>query len=119
VGGRRTPYAELIENYDANNEMRLYSEEAINEMFSLEEAEAWMAWLKSHQGGCEHEIEEAKLPINTMGVGAIPVGGEQDFLMVNQEPDYDLPFTVWDSFDLRLGSASPYSFAEATRRRGR
>ena len=35
-----------------------------------------------------------------MGVGAIPVGGGDDFQMLNREPGYNLPFKVWGYFNL-------------------
>lgn len=48
-------------------------------------------------------IEEEKLPIanNMMGLGAIAVGGGDDFYMLYNAPEYPLPFKVLGYFDLR------------------
>jgi hypothetical protein len=35
-----------------------------------------------------------------MGVGALPVGGGDDFYMLSEKPEYSLPFKVWGYFNL-------------------
>jgi hypothetical protein len=109
------PYRELVERETVNtyggppmtidmldDNHWLYLSGAIAELFSGDEAAAWVAWLLEHRKG-EHTVEPAKLPmpLNMMGVGAQAVGGETDFLMMWTSPDYDLPFQVAGYYDLR------------------
>jgi len=79
-----------------------YAEEAIDELFTEDEANQLAAYLDAF--GEEHvtTIKEAALPIpkNMMGVGAIPVGGGDDFYMLCKQQEYFLPFEVWGYFDL-------------------
>jgi hypothetical protein len=102
------PYAELIAGYDrAENDP--YSEGAIDELFSAAEAEAFVDWLKDNRGatGEDTTVDEAALPIsrNLMGFGAIPVGGAQDFLCMDEVAGNPaaspLGFTVLGYYDLR------------------
>ena len=101
--GEPRPYAELIENYDPGDDMG-YAEGAIDEMFTEAEAVALKAYLdREHGGAVVTTIKEGRLPLpaNNMGVGAIPVGGGDDFYMLNRaRPQYDLPFKVWGYFNL-------------------
>ena len=72
--------------------------------FELDEAQALKDYIDQNYGDAGiTTIEKAELPIanNTMGVGAIPVGGGQDFHMLDKAPHYSLPFKVWGYFDLR------------------
>ena len=101
---RRVPrsYADLIENYDLADDR--YAEGCIDEMFELDEALALKDYIDQNYGEAGiTTIKKAKLPIanNTMGVGEIPVGGSQDFHMLDKAPGYSLPFKVWGYFDLR------------------
>jgi hypothetical protein len=95
------PYSELITGYDQCSD-RFYPEDAVDEMFTAEEALALLAWLNEHRPG-ESSITQAKLPIssNTAGCGAVAVGGPCDFLMVCKSDDWDLPFKAWAYFDVR------------------
>lgn len=79
-----------------------YSEGALNEMFTLEEAEKLAEYLRGSYGD-EPEIHEEDLPIEgcRMGDGAIPVGGPQGFHMLSEMVGYRLPFEVWGYYDLR------------------
>jgi hypothetical protein len=96
-------YSKLITGYDQSEpSMRIYAESAVEEMFTLEEATALLAWLNKHRVG-KHSMKKAKLPIksNTMGISCIPIGGPQDFLAVWKSKDWDLPFQAEAYFDLR------------------
>jgi hypothetical protein len=108
------PYAELIENYapsaiDAEGYIEvegcIEAEGCIDEMFEWDEAQTLKDYIDQNYGEDQGitTIEKAELPIpnNTMGVGAIPVGGRQDFHMLDKAPNYSLPFKVWGYFDLR------------------
>ena len=113
VHGRTTaaqrPYAELIAGYDPADEDNPYPEGAIHELFSAAEAEAFVGWLKDNRGVTDEDttVDEAAMPIsnNTLGFGAIPVGGAQDFLCMDEvagDPAASpLGFTVLGYYDLR------------------
>jgi hypothetical protein len=54
-----------------------------------------------HRDGVTTMTEvEFPVPANVMGIGAIPVGGGDDFLMVYERPNYPLPFKVMAYFNL-------------------
>jgi hypothetical protein len=87
--GAPRPYAEVIENYDPGDDMG-FAEGAIDEMFTEAEAVALKAYLdREHGGAGVTTVKEAQLPLspNTMGVGAIPVGGG-DFYRLDKEAAY-------------------------------
>ncbi len=104
----RTPrfcavYATLIEGYEPSEDMR-YAEDALEECFTAEEAEALKVYLDAVHGDVgTTTISQAKLPIakNVMPCGAMPAGGEADHHMLSEEPEYSLPFKVWGYFDTR------------------
>jgi len=119
-GERRAPrsYADLIENYDPSDRYVYYAEGCIDEMFELDEAQALKDYIDQNYGEAGiTTIEKAKLPIatDTIGLGAISVGGPQDFYMLDKAPGYTLPFKVEGYFDLRGcelvdgSGARPYS----------
>jgi hypothetical protein len=95
--GRR-PYAELIKNYEPGN---LYAEEFVEELFTWDEAQQLVAYLKDFPDSTT-VVEEYPLPIenNWIGFGARAVGGGDDFYMLSEAPGYSLPFKVWGYFDL-------------------
>jgi hypothetical protein len=102
--GKRCAYDELIENYDPSDHDARDAEGAIDELFTDIEANVLKEYLdQEHAGAGVTTIEEVHLPIrsNCMGVGAIPVGGCNDFYMLSKEPTYTLPFEAWAYFDLR------------------
>jgi hypothetical protein len=104
---RRAPrsYANLIENYDPSYCYVYYAEGCIDEMFELDEAQALKDYIDQNYGEAGiTTIEKAELPIanNSIGVGAIPVGGPQGYYSLdNKAPEYTLPFKVEGYFDLR------------------
>jgi hypothetical protein len=104
--GRQTPpapYAEAIWGLSANAEPDPYQRGAVDELFTLEEAEAWVTYLRKHYGDESAEIAEQPLPLkgNTIGLSDIPVGGGVDLLMPVREGDYPFPFQVYGYYDLR------------------
>ena len=101
-GKPSVPYSEAITNYQAGN---LYAEGAIEEMFTREQADLLVAYLKNYPS-TEH-VEPAGLPIpdNRAGYGAAAVGGPTDFYMLADTEGYDLPFSVWGFFDLSRSEA--------------
>ena len=75
----------------------------VEELFTQEEIDAMRPYFEQFPETM-FEFTEMELPIETrdcMGVGAIPVGGPQDFYMFSEAKDYPLPFKVWGYFDLR------------------
>src|SRR5262249_7334033 len=87
----------LIAGYDtAPKYLRLYARGALEELFTSEEAETFVAYLHSQYGAAAErtEIKEIELPIptNTIGLGAIPDGGPVDCLLVAENPCWTLPF---------------------------
>jgi hypothetical protein len=97
------PYSELIENYDPEKK-QYYEEGAIDELFTFDEANALKEYLdREHGSQGVTEIKEAKLPCpqNAIGIGAMSVGGGDDFYTLNEEKAYSLPFKVWGYFNLR------------------
>jgi hypothetical protein len=96
------PYSELIENYDP--EKNDYEEGAIEELFTFDEANALKEYLDREHGRYGvTEIKEAELPCpqNVIGIGAMSVGGGDDFYTLDEEETYSLPFKVWGYFNLR------------------
>jgi len=110
------PYAELIESgYDPAD---LYCRDAIDEMFTADEAASLTSWLnanRGHQFG-DDELDramagdtrtfEVALPIaaNIIGFGAISIGGGNDCIVVNEIADIaksPLGFAVEGYYDLR------------------
>jgi hypothetical protein len=92
------PYSELIESYDP--ERNHYEEGAIEELFTFDEANALKEYLdREHGSQGVTKIEEAKLPCrqNVIGIGAMSVGGGDDFYTLKEEKAYSLPFDVQDS----------------------
>lgn len=111
-------YAEVITDYDPSDEMSVDTQLCIDELFTADEAQMLLRYLNEHhRDGSTHRQRPAKLPIpmNTIGLSAIPAGGCQDFYMLHKEDDYDLPFEVWGYYDLR--GYEPIPGQEEKRRR--
>lgn len=94
----RRPYAQLIQEYEPGNKDFSYAEGCIDELFTAAEAAALKSYLDREHG--DHSvttIEPVGLPVakSAMGIGALPVGGLDDFLMLDREESYSLPFSVW------------------------
>jgi hypothetical protein len=96
-------YSDVIKDYDVSDYCARYAEGAVEECFTEAEANEFIAWTKQHRNDHGAMITPVTLPIskNSMGCGAVPVGGLVDHLMVGEAEDYDLPFKVYGYFDLR------------------
>lgn len=99
-------YETAIESFwhaPLENAHALYPIHAVDEMFTFEEAGMLQDYLRSAYGDQSARITDALLPVpqNRMATGAIPVGGPQDFYMLDRTPGYSLPFSVWGYYDLR------------------
>jgi hypothetical protein len=99
------PYAQAIRDYDPNDERVDYTQAAIDELFTRDEAEALKAYLdKQHGNEGVTEIKQYNdIPIgmNIAGLSSMPSGGGPDYYMLWKEPEYSLPFQVSGYFDLR------------------
>jgi hypothetical protein len=94
------PYHELIRDYQPGDP---YPESYIDELFTRDEANAVKAYLDREYGDAgTNTITQVDLPApnNIIGRGAIPVGGGDDFYMLDKTEGYPLPFSVWGYFDL-------------------
>ena len=89
-----------------------YTASAIEQTFSKAEVKQLYAYFKQ-RGNVLLKARRANSPTNdSMGVGAIPVGGGNGFYTFSEADDYSLPFKVWGYFDLRHSET-------ALRRKGR
>jgi hypothetical protein len=103
-GSLGVEYRDVITDYDPTcDDTVVYAELALEELFTEEEARPFIEWARTHRDDTTAKMEEAKLPLenNIMGIGAVPVGGGTDFLMISSVDDYDLPFEVWGFVDVR------------------
>ncbi len=101
---------ELVDLPDAYTPEDLWSSEcALNEMFTLGEAEMLAEYLRGHHGN-EPAIHEEELPVECgrMPLLGIPDGGPQGFYRLEETPGYPLSFEVWGYYDLRVAEG-PYS----------
>jgi hypothetical protein len=97
------PYADLIENYSADNPYGDYAKFAVDECFTAHEALALKEYLdREHGDAGVTTIKQVCLPLpnNIAGYSATPVGGGCDFYMLHQEQNYSLPFRADAYFDL-------------------
>jgi hypothetical protein len=105
VRGER-PYAELIKDYRPDDEYVCYAEACIEGYFDQQEAEQVKAYLDQnygHEGVTTIGAVELPIPHDSMGVACLPVGGCNDFYMLDRAEGYSLPFSVWGFYDLRGG----------------
>jgi len=96
------PYEQAIVNYRKDkDEWHLYPEEYINELFTEDEAKALKDYLlRAENANCEIREQKLPIPFKTMSVSAISAGGDNDFLMLFMDKEYDLPFPVLGYFDV-------------------
>jgi hypothetical protein len=101
-GALGVPHQTVIADYDAGDDVA-YAEAALEESFTEDEAAAFAEWLRTHRPILAHDLKvtPVKLPINnnSIGFGAMPVGGGVDHLVFGD--DYDLPFRVLGYYDIR------------------
>jgi hypothetical protein len=98
------PYNELIEAGDDDYTDFFDPRDAINELFTADEAQAFKAYFEGIHAPERVIVEPACLPILcavTMPISAIPLGGPQDVMMIWKRDGYPLRFKVGGYFDLR------------------
>ena len=84
------PYANAIEGLGSDDEADLYRRNAVDELFTFEEAEEWVDYLQSHYGGESAEVVEEPLPLpgNAMALSDVPVGGGVDQILPVRGEDF-------------------------------
>lgn len=93
------PYDQIIEDYNPNSEKKSSGELAVNEMFTLEEAEELATFLRDDQK-MNLKVIEMDLPIakDRVPLTTLPMGPQNGQVPVEFE---GLPFEVYFHFDLR------------------
>jgi hypothetical protein len=100
---------ELVDLSDAYTPEDLWSSEcALNEMFTLSEAEKLVEYLRGHGDNPAIHEEESPVECGRMPLLGIPDGGPQGFYRLEETPGYPLSFEVWGYYDLRHAEG-PYS----------
>lgn len=116
-GGRRTParpYADLIANYgedvegDVLHRHRELSENAIDELFTEDEAKQLVAYLQHEEEDGDQAtitVEEEPLPIsnNSIPIAYAPCNRETGIVKLAENAGYSLPFKVAGRFNLADG----------------
>jgi hypothetical protein len=97
------PYAEVTEGLDSGDEADLFRRNAVEELFTFEEAEAWAAYLKRHYSNESVEVVEQPLPLpgDAIALSDMPVGSGVDQILALREEDYPFSFPVYGCYDLR------------------
>src|ERR687889_1271780 len=74
------PYADVIEGLGSGDEPDLFRRNAVDELFTFEEAETWVAYLQSHYSNESSEEVEQPLPLQgeAIALSDIPVGSGVD-----------------------------------------
>ncbi len=87
---------------DAEESEHRFLMEAINNSFTLGEVCALVPWLLGSYGDNVTAllIRPARTNLELKPVGALSVGGWDDFLMLTSEQGYSLPFDAWAYFDI-------------------
>lgn len=112
------PYAELIQDYDADNEDSCFDQVLVNELFTEFEGEELRAYLgKSHQ--LDLQLEEVTLPVKPGGLsyGLLLISGEKSFYTLADEEGYDLSLSILGHYDGR-GMVTPAALSEKDRDMG-
>jgi hypothetical protein len=70
------PYADVIEGLGSGDEADLFRRQAVDELFTFEEAEAWVAYLRMHSYESSEVVEQSlPIPENAVALADMPVGG--------------------------------------------
>src|SRR5215204_6839507 len=110
------PYVDVIEGLGSGDHADLFRRNAVDELFTFEEAEVWVAYLQRHYSSSESsEVVEQPLPLppNAVALSEMPVGSGVDQIMPVREEDYPFSFHVYGCYDLRehlTEIGNPYRF---------
>lgn len=92
---------ELLEPYGLKTP---YAKSIAEETFTEEQADKLVAFMESFKGTKAEKRPALKPTEAGIGVGALPVGGDDGFFMLDKTDEYDLPFKVWAYFKESLES---------------
>lgn len=92
---------ELLEPYGLKTP---YAKSIAEETFTEEQADKVIAFMESFKGTKAEKRPALKPTEAGLGVGALPVGGDDGFFMLDKTDEYDLPFKVWAYFKESLES---------------
>ena len=92
---------ELLEPYGLKTP---YAKSLAEETFTEEQADKLIAFMESFKGTKAEKRPALKPTEAGLGVGALPVGGDDGFFMLDKTDEYDLPFKVWAYFKESLES---------------
>ena len=111
------PYADVIEGLGSGDEPDLFRRNAVDELFTFEEAQAWVAYLQRHYSSESSEVVVQPLPLppNAVALSDMPVGSGVDQIMPVREEDFPFSFQVYGCYDLRehlAESGNRYRFGE-------
>jgi hypothetical protein len=111
------PYADVIKSLTSDGEAALFRRQAVDELFTFEEAEAWVAYLQMHYDDESPEVMEEPIPLpdNALALSDKPVGEGVDQIIPVRRGDYPFAFPVFGCYDLRVHSAwseNLYRFGE-------
>jgi hypothetical protein len=98
------PYEILIDDYDPKAGHVIHPQNAVKELFTLEEADTFSAYLTRSKIDATPIIKAAQLPfeMNRAGLLEFAVGDAAGFYPVSEdEDDYDLSFKVWGYYDAK------------------
>lgn len=97
------PYEILINDYDPSAGHVTHAQNAVKELFTLEEADAFSAYLTRSKIDATPIIKAADLPFEMKRAGFLEfaAGEAAGFYRASEEEDYDLPFQVWGYYDAK------------------
>ncbi len=97
------PYEILINDYDPSVGHAIHAQNAVKELFTIEEADAFSAYLIRSKIDATPIIKAAELPFDMKRAGFLEfaVGEATGFYRASEEDDYDLPFEVWGYYDAK------------------
>lgn len=97
------PYEILINHYDTSAGHVIHAQNAVKELFTIEEADAFSAYLTRSKIDATPIIKAAELPFEMKRAGFLEFAGGDaaGFYRASEEDDYDLPFQVWGYYDAK------------------
>ncbi|RWD31339.1 MAG: hypothetical protein EOS22_04780 [Mesorhizobium sp.] len=100
------PYQDMIADYRPGDSC---SEAWVDELFTADEAEKFVGYLKEGDIGCRHVVDEVNLPAsgNLFPVQAVCFGGPSGRYDPRWDEKYVLPFVVQGFYDLRAHEPLP------------
>jgi hypothetical protein len=89
------PYANVIKGLSADVEAKPAERQAVDELFTREEAEKWVDYLLKHCNYQSTEIVEEPLPLDENITGYFYPHGGENLLSPVKEADYPFSFEVY------------------------